>query len=108
MSEPWLETWHVGSAGYIYDEPDESNSCIAIAIMFTNSGGKSKLVAAAPDMCRALLAVEWGKTILGYCHACSRNSEWPHASGCPVDAALTKCGLATQEQRDEARKELGL
>lgn len=105
MSEPWLETWHVGSAGYIYDEPDESKSCIAIALMFTNSRGEAtRLVAAAPDMCRALLRIE-KQDGPHHCSCCLLQNE---PGGCWLNEALTKCGLATQEQRDAARRKLGL
>lgn len=47
---------------------------------------------AEPALVRALLKVEWG--------------DEGHAAGCPVDAALTAAGLATQEQRNEARASL--
>lgn len=119
MSAPWLETWHVGSAGYIYDEPDEFESCISIAqFMTANSRDKATLAAAAPDMCRELLAIEWR----GEAVSVAQNPGWAYARTCPrcqakrkehykncsLDAALTKAGLDTQEKRDAARKDMGL
>lgn len=108
MSEPWQKQY-----GEPLSETIEARfrfgagtiGALSVALVMARADELDDII---ETMCRALLAVEWGKTILGYCHACSRNSEWPHASVCPVDAALTKAGLATQEQRDAARKKLGI
>lgn len=73
---------------------------------------------AAPDMCRALLAVEWSvrDSLLGpdrlRCPSCgcSRRSLGGdgHDPSCLIEPALTKAGLPDQASRDAARKELGL
>lgn len=76
-----------------------------------------ELMAAAPDICRALLAVEWserptmGKNRLR-CPSCGCSLRSlggdGHDPSCLIDAALTKAGLPDQASRDAARKELGL
>ena len=105
MSKPWLETWD--NEFLIGAKVDQDEAACQIAM-------------AAPDMCRVLLAVEWqgsrlpkqsyrGPAWAERCCACCENTSGEgHEPLCHIDAALTKCGLATQEQRDEARKELGI
>lgn len=97
---------------------------------------RSRLALAAPEMCRALLAVEKSVHVgYGYPDGKKKRDEhrdatygehlkcpWCpyvfyehitlknffHHPNCPVDAALTKAGLPDQESRDAARKELGI
>lgn len=66
-----------------------------------------QLFAAAPALLRALAAVEWsGHDEWPECPECPecRWSKDVHSRNCPLDAALTAAGLATQEQRDAARR----
>jgi len=64
---------------------------------------------AAPEMCRALLAIEhMSQTGEGYTPLCPECAAYDaHESGCTIDAALTKAGLPDQESRDAARRECG-
>lgn len=124
MSEPWLETWEVsqGKGLVSIDNPIEQ-----ILLGATVDMQHVVLAAAAPDMCRALLAVEWAGTcnsheVMCYephaiCPKCGgadphesfvHPDEAGHHHDCTFDAALTKAGLATQEQRAAARKKLGI
>jgi hypothetical protein len=133
MSEPWLEKLEcvrkgpfsktgpvlVDGAGYpVADVRDDD--------------GLGEMLSAAPDMCRALLAVEWAAVewagtcnsheVMCYephaiCPKCGgadphesfvHPDEAGHHHDCTFDAALTKCGLSDQASRDAARKELGI
>jgi hypothetical protein len=83
----------------------------------SNNFGSDRLAmaAAAPELVRALLAVEW---VRGTCTQCSGwrfERSGPsmfglrgHDADCRVHVGLTKAGLETQGQRDAARKEIGL
>lgn len=80
-----------------------------VTIRTDNDGWR--LFQAAPEICRALLAVEWGGlTNYGTAEACPYcgGESRRHEEGCIVDAALTEAGLPDQASRDAARKELGL
>lgn len=124
MSKPWLETWRLHEA--TSEDEKENESCIAgeTYVIIPNGhktgcwlypeGGRERdqLMAAAPDMCSALLAMEWadehrGQRMCPFCQACKVELDG-HASSCLIDTSLTKAGLPTAESRDEARKELGL
>lgn len=62
-----------------------------------------KLRDAAPDMARALLAIEWsGGYVVQYdtgttdcCPACMADAPGPHMPDCALDAALRKAGVRT-------------
>lgn len=87
-----IEIWHTsfpdGHAVYLYD--DES---------------RARLISAAPDMARVLLAIEWeGETTdEGRCDRCPSCGRYPptelalrdegHATDCALDAALRKAGV---------------
>lgn len=117
MSKPWLETWKLtgrdDDSGPIYKGHGVSRGTWVQAIFTTEK--IAALCAAAPDMCRALLAVEWidYDEHCPFCRAERGVSAVPgrrpvvHES-CWVDVALTKAGLPDQASRDAARKELGL
>lgn len=91
-------TWSKDERGANYNEVDER----AIE--------RCTLAKAAPDMCRALLSVEWSaKPQLAMCWCACCVGEVPnHDATCALDMALTKAGLPDQASRDAARKELGL
>lgn len=118
--KPWLEEWQSRDGWLVayrnpavsiapvcgYEAPDREDSTLA-------------LMAAAPDMCRALLAVEWKgppspndwMSECPYCRGRRRPKKldlFGHQDKCALDAALTKAGLPDQASRDAARKELGL
>lgn len=59
---------------------------------------RAKLAAAAPDLVRVLLAVEWGddQEDGDYCPSCGLEKEYyggRHSEGCALDAALRKAGV---------------
>ena len=90
--KPWEQTWEaIGSDltmppgaeffGGDGTEADEANA---------------KLAAAAPDMARALLAIEWRGGVQGdsgMCPSCSVFAGFSHAPNCALDAALRKAGV---------------
>lgn len=100
MSKPWLETWLAPDDDQ--DDQDANKGWRADTIE------EARLFAAAPEMCRALLAVEYGAIHQGEyeCPCCTMPPKHHHE--CALDKALTKAGLDTQEKRDDARKDLGL
>jgi hypothetical protein len=112
--KPWLETWSrcSGDVEVKYGTIDFDE----LLIDYSPDGYPetvAAIVAAAPDMCRALLAVERiaadDKPRCPFCWCSSKERGGDgHDDECVLDLALTKAGLATQEQRDAARKEIGL
>lgn len=104
MAKPWLERWVADSR---VDAPDCDETYVTDGY---ESDDRRQLISAAPDMCRALLDVEWSaKPQLAMCWCACCVGEVPnHDATCALDAALTKAGLPDQASRDAARKELGL
>ena len=58
---------------------------------------RAVLAAAAPDMARTLLAIEWSYNIpiddLNGCLVCKAMQHHGHKPGCALDAALKKAGV---------------
>lgn len=130
MSKPWLETWKASEDGEDVVTASKKHGYLVCVARETED--VSGFISAAPDMCRALLAVEWAAVewagtcnsheVMCYephaiCPKCGgadphesfvHPDEAGHHHDCTFDAALTKAGLATQEQRAAARKELGI
>lgn len=125
MSKPWLERLECIRGG-----PFSKNGPVLVdgagypIADVRDDDGLGEILSAAPDMCRALLIAEWADTSgvenINMCPACFAQGPLPnggswlvkpinggHAVPCALDTALTKAGLATQEQREAARKELG-
>lgn len=107
---PWLETWTLSDV-----DKDEPNAGFDLRMSGPGGfetasildGGRARLSASAPQLVRALLAVEWAAEFSGYehcCPSCVIELGDDHTPDCRLDAALTAAGLATQEERDEARK----
>jgi len=120
--KPWLETWDsVPDCSTTIISKTSTDVCV-IGSAYNKS--TSLFIAAAPNMLRALLAVEWAAISIGACESCPICNQWregtaawasrnkealapqTHDAGCILDAALTKAGLVTQEQRDAAREEI--
>ena len=116
MKAPWLEDWRVDEDGELWingvrPDPSDEESDIA----------RRHLAAAAPTLAQDALLTEWAGTRYDkpqmrawrVCPSCGGNapeSNLPyaglHLSNCGKDAALTALGLATQAEREAARKEL--
>lgn len=105
MTKPWEETWDVEpeiAPGWVLVKPIVA---LGPAPLQPLTGDRLRLAAAAPDLVRALLAVErQGVNLDGdaACPACggdARDSTDPpthsvmHASDCLLDAALRKAGV---------------
>ena len=92
-SAPWLEEWEAA--------PEEE------WVTWGRVGERrARLAAAAPALVRALLVVEWAGQGRAGCAECGECRIDPHDRECPVDIALTAAGLATQVERDKARREI--
>lgn len=99
--KPWLDTWryrHDPNEGHIAADDDR---CVA-TLGYESTEEDEGMLAAAPEMCRALLIIEHGS--YGACTYCGRRQK--HDGGCWVDTALMKAGLPDQKSRDAARKEM--
>lgn len=93
-AKPWLETWTCTVDGPAVDVEQVSISGIAGAFHGLYDVGQAahgRLIAAAPLLVRALLAVE---------------NEYGAGYRGDVDAALTAAGLDTAKKRDTARAEI--
>ena len=100
MSKPWEETWRALGGGIVCgDMTPDSWSCA-----FWHPSGpvdertaRARLAAAAPDLVRALLAVEWiyqgHETGERECPWCMSEEWQPHAEDCVRQAALRKAGV---------------
>lgn len=99
--KPWEETWHVGQLGV-----EDEDGVPVLADVFEVFGAvDARLAAAAPDLVRALLAVEWsGRPGDAHCEWCGAPAEdrytrdgWTpigeHEDDCPRQAALRKAGV---------------
>lgn len=98
---PWQETWT-----YVIDKWETYLEFVWNRDVYDKAmtPERAQLASAAPEMCRALLAVE--KRLQEFVDDDS-------APGCLAElflvcAALTKAGLPDQASRDAARKELGI
>jgi hypothetical protein len=128
MKKPWEETWIVRGTNdiegdeypCIEHERPEPRQVAIVATWFCGDVESARLASAAPELVRALLAVEWGADVDGGtlpgCSACygarpdPRTDFHPsvhvdHKPNCVLDAALTKAGI-TPEMREVARAEL--
>lgn len=89
--KPWEETWEVGPAGI------ETENRIPVLVdefgVFENAD--ARLAAAAPELVRALLAVEWvdGGDWGPLCAWCGNGRDEPHSDACARQAALRKAGV---------------
>jgi hypothetical protein len=125
--KPWLEKWEAERPRVVmagtFDPARNRDRVLALfeddewkdvgdpsAEDYEIDKARAALASAAPTLVRALLAVEWHRT---FCPACRgqrfdehANPDGGHDYPCTTDEALTAAGLATQAQRDEARREI--
>lgn len=122
--EVWLETWSVDHGddlpvALLSSGRPGVNAPLGIGSMAppayqpvgADDVARAQLAAAAPDLARALLKVEWRGESRGceVCVGCQVEAPYepkpgePHESDCFADAALTKAGFPTAERRDAAR-----
>lgn len=111
--KPWEETWHASMSGHSVRREDGSIVVEARGAFREGRINDLDLCAAAPDLVRELLRVEWlmleeerTGQMLCSCPACRGLRFHGHHSTCALDAALTKAGLDTPLARDEAREAL--
>ena len=93
MTKPWEETWTVRDGEVAYRVVNEAGDVVLPGPMRQDD---AELAAAAPDLVRALLAVEWVhgiRQIAATCPACMAEIALDHAKNCPIDAALRKAGV---------------
>jgi hypothetical protein len=92
--------------GSVHD-PADVHECIATACADSEerSGQRANVMALAPLAVRTLLEIEFGRM---------RHPKWPHTcpacygdgvhrAGCELDGTLTRAGLSSAKERDEAR-----
>lgn len=128
----WMERWEQERARVVmagtYDAATKRDRVLSLfeddlrndRVGYEDDCERAKLAAAAPELVRALLAVEWGGVQIGQVHhcpacggaerhcydfdGCLMREDVDSTPGCPLDAALTAAGFPTQESRDEARE----
>jgi hypothetical protein len=93
--KPWDEYWSAageqveGEADVTWRVHGEG-----IVIAANVDEDRALLMAAAPDMARVLLAVEWGgEHEVALCPTCAQWKKDGHASDCKLDSALRKAGV---------------
>lgn len=131
--KPWLETWELESVDREAEEQFERFARVVVHrgtdrfvggynMSIDDDESRARLAASAPQLVRALLAVEWDggdQNAESVCPDCAAPKypymavsagygELPrkHRSGCALDSALTAAGLPDQASRDAARSEL--
>lgn len=118
MSKLLAEKWSVEGIHLMVDISGDWFRWAVVKYPKNGDVERAKLAAAAPDMCRALLAVEWKgqpspRDGMSRCPCCRGRRrvgklDFFGHEDCWIDVALTKAGLPDQESRNAARKELGL
>lgn len=107
MSKPWEEKWtaELNRDRTHYDlvvDQDGLGVCVVQGCGSSDDGtARVLLAAAAPDMARVLLAIEWagavGERFDGFDPACpsclTEKFTGKHAPDCALDAALRKAGV---------------
>lgn len=105
MTKPIDERWVAQADGYVGCDRSEEHGMppgsYAPVICRMDDAGRAKLAAAAPEMARALLAIEWEGNIQDEagcpeCGALVRTTMRPgkvHLDDCSIDAALRKAGV---------------
>ena len=90
MSKPWEETWTVRGSAVQADGRDVLDAWYR-GDDPVGGDARARLAAAAPDLVRALLRVEWGgDQSIGVCPDCDARELHGHADGCGLAAALRK------------------
>ena len=119
MTKPWEETWT--AQGNLVDSDDNIGEFYG-----DDAHAQARLASAAPELVRALLAVEWEgdepHEMWAVCSCCRGINPWharrwtldgetealvDHRIGCSLDAALDAAGLP-RTSRADARTQLGL
>jgi len=91
--KPWDETW---TADWHYDYSVTILRDNSFRVALFNAGGpegvaRAKLAAAAPDMARLLLTLEWSSG--DFCPCCGQKDGSEHLSHCEWLAVMRKAGV---------------
>jgi hypothetical protein len=97
--KPWSQKWEAIEKAWSHyvDEVGECRNTVASV----HSPEDARLIAAAPDMARALVRTEW-RSFAAFEERCSHCGMRPtagHMSFCDLDMALTKAGIDDAERR---------
>lgn len=96
--KPWLEEWSASATNAV-----RTGRTWLVIDDGVFSPLSTRLIAAAPQLARALALVE---DVQLECVVCDQaiSQGRPHKAGRIIDAALTAAGLDTAEKREEARR----
>jgi hypothetical protein len=98
----WEETWEALD-GWVVAQARDTNKNVALAAdRRIGYEADAKLMAAAPDMARVLLAVEWGGLTDPCAHVCPACGRSEHTPDCALDAALRKAGVRPVQSPDQS------
>ena len=89
--KPWEGTWHYNGTDIVETRNGVDNVYVIVTNGFGEQGAIT-LAAAAPELARALLFVEFTAGEYPHCVACGEDAP-RHDKGCPVNAALKKAGV---------------
>lgn len=119
-TKAWMQTWRAdpgsaspgGLATVVTGGTAADDGWHPRAVCQCSNDETASLIAAAPAMVRALLAVEWSVGDPGrypMCQECAASQAMPgdlHMDDCAIDSALSAAGFPTQDSRIAARLEL--
>lgn len=92
--KPWEEDWYPDFGDDENDPVVMRSGDDSVQAAWIENEQRAKLLAAAPDLARALLEVEWAEDETGpYCPSCLRWRKKGHADDCATAAALRKAGV---------------
>lgn len=90
MGKSWDETWTASGSTV----RNETRDLLESWNFDANAADRARLAAAAPDLVRALLAVEWiGPEAHRRCSSCGASDIRGHYDDCALAAALRKAGV---------------
>lgn len=97
-AKPWEEDWEVFEANPGCPAFAARTSRDEVRVFESLAGEdddapRARLAAAAPELVRVLLSIEWGGRYHGDCPSCAYQEHNGHATWCWLNAALRKAGV---------------
>lgn len=109
-AKPAEEQWRSAGTTLLIGDFPIGTMCDVKGTLVDDDVARAKLAAAAPEMLRVLLQVEWeggdcaGTSVCPACAADKYPENRRRHDACPLDAALTAAGFPDQASREAARE----